>query len=55
MIGLGIPASRINSVGPDDLIGIKVYFALVKSGEFTNVKKVSVRQDIVPTFGMTTF
>lgn len=37
---LGIPESRMNTVGPEDLIGTDVVITVKKNGEYTNVTKV---------------
>ena len=44
MLGLGIPESRINQVGPDDLVGIDVYVDVSKGkGGMPQVKGVEAR------------
>lgn len=51
---LGIPAERMNTVGPDDLIGIEVVITLATKGEYQNVKKVVLKEDadgIMDRFG----
>jgi hypothetical protein len=45
MKDLGIPGERVNSVKPDDLIGIKAVVAVKNNNGYTNVRKVTVVAD----------
>lgn len=47
MLSLGVPENRVNSVGPDDLIGSEVVITLVSKGEYQNVRKVVPKADVV--------
>lgn len=38
----GIPTNRMNSVQPDDLIGLEVYVSVAKKNDYLNVRKVSL-------------
>lgn len=52
LVDLGIPAERVNSVTPEDLIGKEVTIDVRKGkGDFTNVNKVTLRQDVAATSG----
>lgn len=42
MISLGVPADKINSTTPEDLIGIKCVVAVKNKGGYTNVRSVTV-------------
>lgn len=50
MMNLGIPEARINSVEPDDLVGVDCYVTVKKNGDYTNVTKVETRSDVSVTF-----
>lgn len=40
MRDLGVPAERMNSIEPDDLIGIRCVITTRQSGQYTNVTRV---------------
>ena len=42
IIGLGVPADRMSSVDPDDLIGKDVYITVKNRNGFANVNKVTL-------------
>lgn len=42
MISLGVPADKINTTNPDDLIGTKCVVAVKNKGGYTNVRQVTV-------------
>jgi hypothetical protein len=45
VLSLGVPETRINSVNPGDLIGIKVSLEIVHRGQYQNVGTVEVLDD----------
>lgn len=45
LTSLGVPETRINSVEIGDLEGIPVTITVTVNGEYTNVKRVEVRDD----------
>lgn len=45
LTSLGVPEDRMNSLEPEDLIGIHCYVTVKKNGEYTNVTKVQVAPD----------
>lgn len=46
MESLGVPAERINSVTPEDIIGTEVVITLVTKGEYQNVRKVVAKANV---------
>lgn len=42
VLSLGVPESKVNSIGPDDLIGTKCVVAVKNKGGYTNVRNVTV-------------
>lgn len=45
VLSLGVPESKINSINPADLIGIKVALTIVHRGQYQNVGTVEVLDD----------
>lgn len=45
LLDLGVPAERVNTVSPDDLIGKRVYVSVKNNNGYTNVKKVVLADD----------
>lgn len=44
LASLGIPKERMNSVDTNDLQGLAVVITVVNNGEYTNVRKVELRE-----------
>lgn len=45
LLGLGVPADRLSSVDPSDLIGKEVYVTVKARNGYTNVNRVSLADD----------
>jgi hypothetical protein len=45
MLSLGVPEAALSTVTREDLIDTKVVLTVTKNGEYTNVSKVSLRDD----------
>ena len=48
MLDLGIPVERVNSVTPEDLLGIHCFVSVKNNNGYTNVRKVT----LAPTSGV---
>lgn len=51
LLSLGIPESRVDTVGRDDLIGIKVRITIKKNGDYTNIPQNGVELREPPQVG----
>lgn len=46
MLSLGVPEAALSSVTRDEIIGNQVVLTVTKNGDYTNVSKVTLRDDV---------
>ncbi len=51
---LGIPEARMNSIEKEDVIGIECYISTKMTGDFINVRQVTLTSDVDTSGGVTT-
>jgi hypothetical protein len=52
LLSLGVPAERVNTVTAEDIVGTEVEISIKNANGYTNVRKISVKQEGQGSFGL---